>query len=55
MRDWILQHKGELDVYVTLHSFGQFWLRPWGYTYTPPDDSEVLVCVAVQKSIGEKS
>ena len=26
------------EVLITLHSYGQLWLSPWGYTETKPED-----------------
>ena len=30
--------------YLTIHSYGQMWLYPWGYTSALPSDSDDLVC-----------
>lgn len=29
--------------YISLHSYGQHWLTPWGYTQTQPDDYRDMV------------
>ena len=31
VRDFILSRKYELQMYLTLHSYGQMFLYPWGY------------------------
>lgn len=34
-----LQYKiPDLKVYISLHSYGQFWLAPWGYTAAKPNN-----------------
>ena len=33
---FILKHKSHIKAYVSVHSFGQFILTPWGYTKTKP-------------------
>ena len=38
---WRLRHR--LYVYLTLHSYGQYWLTPWGYSRRLPDDYDDLV------------
>ena len=30
--------KGKWELFLTLHSFGQYWMLPWGYTLTLPSD-----------------
>ncbi len=32
-----------LIAYITLHSYGQYWLTPWGFTNTLPTDYTNLV------------
>ena len=32
-----------LDVYLTLHSYGQYWLTPWGFSRRLPPDYNDLV------------
>lgn len=34
---------GSVTAYVSLHSYGQHWLTPWGYTHQYPDDYDDLV------------
>ncbi|KAK3085719.1 hypothetical protein FSP39_007772 [Pinctada imbricata] len=38
LRDIIEQHKENTIAYITVHSYGQYWLYPWGYTSDLPDD-----------------
>lgn len=39
-----LQKEGNfIDAYLTIHSYGQMWLYPWGYTSALPDDYQDLV------------
>ncbi|CAD1480292.1 unnamed protein product [Heterotrigona itama] len=51
MADYILANKQNIRVYLTLHSYSQMWLVPWGYTYTKPSDYSELANVA-KKAIG---
>lgn len=37
-----------IDLYLAMHSYGQWLLYPWGYTYDPPDNVEELHQVGVQ-------
>ncbi|KAK1122188.1 hypothetical protein K0M31_009414 [Melipona bicolor] len=51
MADYILANKQNIRVYLTLHSYSQMWLVPWGYTDTKPSDYSELASVA-KKAIG---
>lgn len=34
-----VQHRiPQLQVYISLHAYGQLWLAPWGYTVKKPDN-----------------
>ncbi len=35
--------RDRVALYLTLHSYGQFWLTPWGFTYDVPDDYDEMV------------
>ncbi|KAL1122369.1 hypothetical protein AAG570_003774 [Ranatra chinensis] len=37
IRDYILAHKN-IKAYISLHSYSQMWLIPWGYTDEKPKD-----------------
>jgi hypothetical protein len=43
VRDAILAVAGQAEMYLTFHSYGQYWLTPWGYTSALPDDYTQLV------------
>ncbi|XP_033346187.1 carboxypeptidase B-like [Bombus vosnesenskii] len=51
MADYILANKQNIRIYLTLHSYSQMWLVPWGYTYSKPSDYSELANVA-KKAIG---
>jgi len=36
LKEFILDHKDHIKAYVTIHSFGQFILTPWGFTREKP-------------------
>ncbi|XP_026827132.1 carboxypeptidase B isoform X2 [Ooceraea biroi] len=43
MADYILANKQHIRMYLTLHSYSQMWLVPWGHTHTkPPDYSDMM-------------
>ncbi|XP_076644229.1 carboxypeptidase B [Halictus rubicundus] len=46
MADYILDNKENIKMYLTLHSYSQMWLVPWGYTYSKPSDYSDLANAA---------
>ncbi|XP_023315913.1 carboxypeptidase B-like [Trichogramma pretiosum] len=46
LRDFVLAHKNDIKAYLSLHSFGQYMLHPWGYTSDLPVNEPTLKCVA---------
>ncbi|XP_076679448.1 carboxypeptidase B isoform X2 [Andrena cerasifolii] len=46
MADYILANKQNIRMYLTLHSYSQMWLVPWGYTYSKPSDYSELANAA---------
>ncbi|XP_053401682.1 carboxypeptidase B-like [Mercenaria mercenaria] len=36
--NYLLNYGSEFDAYLTVHSYGQMWLYPWGYTSALPND-----------------
>merc|ERR1719150_3653298 len=38
IRDFILNSSSGFHVFLSFHSYGQFWMTPWGYTTDLPDD-----------------
>ena len=42
---WRIRRK--LNVYLTLHSYGQYWLTPWGFSYRVPHDYAEMVRIWV--------
>ncbi|KAJ8684202.1 hypothetical protein QAD02_019994, partial [Eretmocerus hayati] len=46
LRDFILARKGQIKAYVTLHSYGNYFLHPWGFTSDLPENEPTLRCVA---------
>ncbi|XP_060520849.1 uncharacterized protein LOC132698674 [Cylas formicarius] len=42
LRDYILEHNDTIKLYLTIHSFGNMLLYPWGHTTELPDDAEEL-------------
>lgn len=43
VRDTVLSVAAQTKVYLTIHSYGQYWLTPWGYTSDLPVDYDQLV------------
>ncbi|KAK0089529.1 hypothetical protein PV325_006862 [Microctonus aethiopoides] len=46
MADYIMSHREDIKLYLTLHSYNQMWLVPWGHTHKKPSDYAELVNVA---------
>ena len=40
---YILNERDPWKVFLTLHSYGQLWMAPWGYTTDPPPDYDKMV------------
>ncbi|CAG0880549.1 unnamed protein product, partial [Darwinula stevensoni] len=53
LSDYILENMPRVDfkLYLSIHSFSQLILLPWGFTETHPDDYEELVNIASGGSI----
>ena len=49
VRDFLLDHKGQLKFYMNLHSYGEMVLLPCGYTYEKPDNIDQLTEVSEWK------
>ncbi|KAG8250451.1 hypothetical protein J6590_101274 [Homalodisca vitripennis] len=43
--DFIMDHKDRMAAFITLHSYSQMWLVPWGYTRSRVKDYDDLVYV----------
>jgi murein tripeptide amidase MpaA len=44
LRNWVNSSEIDFKAYMTIHSYGQLWLCPWGHTQNsyPPDYQEIL-------------
>ena len=38
-----IEGMADIQVYYTLHSHGQLWMAPWGYTTDRPENYDALV------------
>ncbi|KAK0076488.1 hypothetical protein PV326_010731, partial [Microctonus aethiopoides] len=56
LRDFVLANSNTIKVYLTLHSYGQYLLHPWGYTSDLPENEPVLrnVGEAAAKALAAK-
>ena len=43
MANYVWSLRENLLLYLTLHSYGQYWLLPWGFSYATPHDYDELV------------
>jgi len=43
LSNFILAQNGTWKVYLTLHSYSQMWMAPYGYTSKKPENYESLV------------
>jgi len=41
--NYLLANSTKFDAYLTIHSYGQMWLYPWGFTSAYPADAADLV------------
>lgn len=39
----VWRERKRIKAYFTLHSYGQYWLTPWGFTYGVPMDYDDMV------------
>ncbi|XP_044020849.1 carboxypeptidase B-like isoform X1 [Aphidius gifuensis] len=46
MADYIMSNRNNIKLYLTLHSYNQMWLVPWGHTHTKPSDYSDLIRAA---------
>ncbi|XP_076302722.1 carboxypeptidase B-like [Lasioglossum baleicum] len=46
MSNFLLARKGQIKAYITLHSYGQYILYPWGYTTKAPSNNLQLNTLA---------
>ncbi|XP_046439954.1 carboxypeptidase B-like [Daphnia pulex] len=46
LRDAILAEANRTKSYLTVHSYGQHWLTPWGWTTEYPDDYDAMFALA---------
>ncbi|XP_065567648.1 carboxypeptidase B-like [Artemia franciscana] len=46
VRDVILANADQIQAYLTVHSYGQYWLTPWGWTSDYPEDYPELFALA---------
>ena len=44
LSSFIYSIRDSLKLYISLHSHGQYWLTPWGYTKRFPEDYSDMVC-----------
>lgn len=53
LKDFALEHKANIKLYVTFHSYGSMLLYPWGFTTDYPDNADQLQSLgeAVNKAI----
>ncbi|XP_063973544.1 carboxypeptidase B [Diachasmimorpha longicaudata] len=47
VRDFLLANKKNIKVYLTLHSYGQYLLHPWGWTSSLPSNEPLLRLIGV--------
>ncbi len=43
---WPRRARPRFSLYLSLHSYSQLWMAPWGYTMEPPPHYDRLVRVA---------
>ncbi|XP_014679942.1 PREDICTED: carboxypeptidase B-like, partial [Priapulus caudatus] len=48
LRDYVLPLANDMKAFITMHSYSQLWLTPWGYTSELPSDYDDLYNLAVK-------
>ena len=48
MSEFILEKRDVLKAYISLHSYSQMWLHPWGYSREMPPDYDDIVSVILR-------
>ncbi|KAJ9581600.1 hypothetical protein L9F63_023220, partial [Diploptera punctata] len=48
LRDFAVANKNKIKLYLTFHSYGNYFLYPWGYTSALPSDASTLHSLAQQ-------
>ena len=43
LSDYMLTLNGTWTLFVSLHTYGQLWMSPWGYTQALPEDYAEMV------------
>ncbi|XP_071440233.1 carboxypeptidase B-like [Hetaerina americana] len=51
MADFIMQHKDQIHLFLSLHSYSQMWLIPWGWTDTVKPDDYYDMYVLAEKGV----
>ncbi|XP_042870285.1 carboxypeptidase B-like [Penaeus japonicus] len=60
IRDFLLENKDQLKVYLSMHAYSQMWMLPWGHSQVRPKNYDDLFEVAqkatnaLEKSYGTK-
>ena len=47
MSNFLWRVRPRLEIYLSLHSYGQYWLTPWGFTYRVPSDYRHMVMAII--------
>ena len=45
LANYMLKHKENIAMYLSLHSPIQMWLTPWGHTSEEPHDNDDIVSI----------
>lgn len=53
MANYIWPIRDKLLLYLSFHSYGQFWLLPWGFSYSVPSDYTDLASTEIPITIIE--
>lgn len=57
VRDFVLQHSSEIEAFVTLHSYSQIWMYPYGHDYNnyPPDVDDLVMSILITPELMEQT
>ena len=46
LANYVLKHKKDIAMYISLHAYSQMWLLPWGFSEERPKDFSRLFSLA---------
>ena len=51
MKECIEKIRKQIGIYISIHSYSQFWMTPYSYTSTPPNNHYEIVSTPPKQSL----